>query len=133
MPASLVGTLRAVACNNAWANHRLLAACAGLMQAAFEAPRTSFFPSFKATPNHILVIVRFYVDAPAGGKLISRVDERSGLKHGQPLAPHGLAADSRGDLYVGEVSWTVWEKYLHPGEPVPKGLRSLQKLVRVAA
>jgi len=24
------------------------------------------------------------------------------------LAPHGLTVDSRGDLYVGEVSWTNW-------------------------
>jgi streptogramin lyase len=65
------------------------------------------------------------------GKLISRVDERSGLSAGQFLAPHGLALDSRGDLYVGEVSWTVWEKYLHAGDTVPPTLRSLQKLVRV--
>ena len=28
MPASLVGSYRAMARNNAWANHRLLAACA---------------------------------------------------------------------------------------------------------
>ena len=67
------------------------------------------------------------------GRLISRVDERSGLPRGQFMAPHGLAMDSRGDLYVGEVSWTAWEKYVHPGEPVPTRLRSLQKLVRIAA
>lgn len=66
------------------------------------------------------------------GRLVSRVDERSGLPQGQFMAPHGLALDSHGDLYVGEVSWTAWEKYVHPGEPVPKTLRSLQKLVRKA-
>jgi hypothetical protein len=65
------------------------------------------------------------------GRLVSRVDEGSGLPHDQFLAPHGLAVDSHGDLYVGEVSWTVWEKYLHPGSPRPGSLRSLQKLVRV--
>lgn len=39
---------RAMAYNNAWANHRLLRACAQLSQAAFAAPRTGFFPSLRA-------------------------------------------------------------------------------------
>jgi len=69
MSASHLQTLRAMAYNNAWANHRLLAACARLTQAAFEAPRTGFFPSIQATLNHILVIDRFYVDALEGGTL----------------------------------------------------------------
>ena len=69
MPASHLQTLRAMACNNAWANHRLLAACAALTQAEFEAPRTGFFPSIQATLNHILIIDRFYVDALEGGTL----------------------------------------------------------------
>jgi uncharacterized damage-inducible protein DinB len=49
--------------NNAWANHRLLGACAQLSQAEFEAPRTSFFPSIKATLNHNLTVDWFYIDA----------------------------------------------------------------------
>src|SRR6266550_7368998 len=69
MPASHLQTLRALAYNNAWANHRLLAACARLTQAEFEAPRTGFFPSIRATLNHILIIDRFYVDALEGGTL----------------------------------------------------------------
>jgi uncharacterized damage-inducible protein DinB len=69
MPASLLLSLRAMAHNNAWANHRLLSACAGLSQAAFAAPRSGFFPSIQATLNHNLVIDRFYVDALEGGTL----------------------------------------------------------------
>jgi uncharacterized damage-inducible protein DinB len=69
MPASNLLTLRAMAYNNAWANHRLLSACAGLSQSEFEATRTSFFPSIQATLNHILVVDRFYVDALEGGTL----------------------------------------------------------------
>ena len=69
MAASHLQTLRAMAYNNAWANHRLLAACAGLTQAEFEAPRTGFFPSIQTTLNHILIIDRFYVDAFEGGTL----------------------------------------------------------------
>jgi uncharacterized damage-inducible protein DinB len=49
--------------NNAWSNHRLLNACAQLSQAEFEAPRTGFFPSIKATLNHNLTVDWFYLDA----------------------------------------------------------------------
>ena len=52
-----------MACNNAWANHRLLTACGRLSQADFVAPRTSFFPSLKATLNHNLTVDWYYVDA----------------------------------------------------------------------
>ncbi len=69
MPASLAGTFRAMAYNNGWANHRLLAACARLTQAELEASRTSFFPSIKATLNHILIVDWFYVDSLEGGRL----------------------------------------------------------------
>jgi uncharacterized damage-inducible protein DinB len=69
MPADLVQTYRAFACNNAWANHRLLTACATLDRAEFEAARTGFFPSLQATLNHIYVIDLFYVDALEGGWL----------------------------------------------------------------
>ena len=52
-----------MACNNAWANHRLLIACSRLSQADFVALRTSFFPSLKATLNHNLTVDWYYVDA----------------------------------------------------------------------
>ena len=45
-----------MAYNNAWANQRLLAACGQLSQEDFVAPRTSFFPSLKATLNHNLTV-----------------------------------------------------------------------------
>ena len=46
--------------NNAWANHRLLKACCALSQEEFVATRTSFFPSIKATLNHILTVDWYY-------------------------------------------------------------------------
>src|SRR5215213_7262685 len=60
---------RTMAYNNAWANHRLLTACARLSSEEFTAKRTGFFPSLRATLNHILIIDRFYVDAMEGGTL----------------------------------------------------------------
>jgi len=75
MPADVVQTYRAFAYNNAWANHRLLTACAALSQQAFEAARSGFFPSLQKTLNHIHVIDLFYVDALEGGWLGPRAWE----------------------------------------------------------
>jgi uncharacterized damage-inducible protein DinB len=73
---SLWQHLRAAAYNNAWANHRLLHACGQLTDQEFSAPRTGFFPSIRATLNHILTVDCFYIDAI----------ERS--LAGQPPNPH---------------------------------------------
>jgi uncharacterized damage-inducible protein DinB len=48
--------------NNAWANHRLLRACCELTAEEFAARRTSFFPSIKATLNHILTVDWYYLE-----------------------------------------------------------------------
>lgn len=69
MPMSAVLPYQAMAYNNAWANHRLLAACARLAPTEFTRQRTGFFPSLRATLNHILTIDWFYVDAMEGGTL----------------------------------------------------------------
>ena len=61
--ASLAHHLYTMACNNAWANHRLISACSQLSQEEFIARRTSFFPSIKATLNHILTVDWYYIDA----------------------------------------------------------------------
>jgi uncharacterized damage-inducible protein DinB len=52
-----------MACNNAWANHRLFNACSQLSQADFVVLRVNFFPTIKATLNHNLTVDWFYVDA----------------------------------------------------------------------
>jgi hypothetical protein len=63
-------------------------------------------------------------------RLLARLGDRfPGSKPGQFVAPHAIAMDSRGDLYVGEVSWTIRGRNLDP----PRELRSLQKLARVAS
>ena len=49
---------------------------------------------------------------------------------GQFLAPHGLSVDTKGSIYVGEVSYTNWP-YSFGDEPKPKYLKTLQKLERV--
>jgi len=65
------------------------------------------------------------------GEMLARLGHRpAGLEQGQFTSPHGLAVDSRGDIYVGEVSFTNWGNR-YQGQPFPPGLRSLQKLVKV--
>jgi hypothetical protein len=68
------------------------------------------------------------------GSLITRLEvtPAMGLGPGQFISPHGIATDSRGDIYVAEVSVTGWPQ-LFPGRPMPNAIRSLQKLVRVGA
>src|SRR4029077_10976320 len=71
-PATLMSDtlpFRTMAYNNAWANHRVLTACAALSPEEFVAKRAGFFPSLRATLNHILIIDHFYVDAMEGGTL----------------------------------------------------------------
>ena len=63
MATRLAGHFVAMARNNAWANHRLLGACKALTPEEFAAPRTGFFPSLRATLNHILWVDVYYIDA----------------------------------------------------------------------
>ncbi len=71
-----------------------------------------------------------FVDAE--GKLIARLggEDGPGLESGKFVAPHGLAVDSRGDIYVGEVSYTEYPR-LFPDQTVPWRMRSLQKLKKL--
>jgi DNA-binding beta-propeller fold protein YncE len=62
------------------------------------------------------------------GKRQARLgDIRPGEKPDQFWAPHGMATDSHGNLYVAEVSWSFTGSKLHP----PQELNSFRKLVRV--
>jgi DNA-binding beta-propeller fold protein YncE len=68
----------------------------------------------------------------AKGRVLVRLGHmHAGEAVGQFIAPHGLAVDSRGDIYVGEVSNTFWPQFKAPLDP-PRELRCLQKLVKVS-
>ena len=61
------------------------------------------------------------------GNVLARVGDLSyGDEPGRFYSPHGIAADSKGDIYVAEVSWSDYGSRMDP----PRELRSLQKLVR---
>jgi DNA-binding beta-propeller fold protein YncE len=62
------------------------------------------------------------------GRRLARLgDVRKGVGAGQFVSPHGIAVDSRGDVYVGEVIWTTYGSKLSP----PRELPSLRKLVKI--
>ncbi len=63
---NLLESLRIQAHANRLINHRLHTAMAELGAEAFQAQRTSFFPSLAATLNHILDVDLFYVGALLG-------------------------------------------------------------------
>ena len=69
------------------------------------------------------------------GKRIARLGGQHGpgIETGKFLAPHGIALDSKGDIYVGEVGVTNW-KTSFPDKPMPpqvRVVRCLQKLAKV--
>ncbi|NQV59592.1 MAG: hypothetical protein HQ502_07985 [Alphaproteobacteria bacterium] len=66
------------------------------------------------------------------GKLIARLGGKEGLVNepGKFMAPHGLAVDGRGDIYVGEVSYTNWPASFGD-KPMPKLLHTLKKLEKI--
>ncbi len=73
----------------------------------------------------------------AKGKRIARLggENGPGLEAGKFLAPHGIAMDSKGDIYIGEVGVTDW-KTSFPDTPMPPEVRvsrCLQKLEKLPA
>jgi DNA-binding beta-propeller fold protein YncE len=72
---------------------------------------------------------RLSIYSPDGALLARFGDPEEGEEPGRFIAPHGVAVDSRGDVYVGEVSYTIRGRTLDP----PRELRSLTKLRRVTA
>jgi hypothetical protein len=61
------------------------------------------------------------------GKRLGRIGGlHAGLGPGEFTAPHGIAVDSHGDIYVGEVTWTNWPTTF-PDKPRPDSPRCLHK------
>ena len=63
------------------------------------------------------------------GTLLSRLGTTPGGRDPDRfIAPHGLAVDRHGDIYVGEVAFTAWPRF--SSDAPPDNLMSLRKLIR---
>ena len=70
----------------------------------------------------------------SNGRLLGRF---GGLRSGDGgaahfLGLHGIAVDSRGDIYVADLAAQTWDRN-HPGVPEPANLPTLHKFVHVAS
>jgi DNA-binding beta-propeller fold protein YncE len=68
---------------------------------------------------------RVSIFSPAG-TLVSRWGE-VGIQPGQFIAPHGIAVDSHGDVYISETTWNLYGKH---GD-APAGYNQIQKFTRM--
>jgi hypothetical protein len=68
----------------------------------------------------------------AKGKRVARLggENGPGVETGKFLAPHGLALDSKGDIYVGEVGVTNW-KTSFPNIDMPDEVRRARCLTKL--
>jgi hypothetical protein len=65
----------------------------------------------------------------AKGRLLARLSAGSaGI--GRFVAPHGIAIDSHGDVYIGEVNYTAWPM-VFPRTQCPRVVPTLHKLRRI--
>ncbi|MGX5849609.1 DinB family protein [Mesorhizobium sp. PL10] len=93
---TLLDHLRRMAGNNLWSNDRLYRAVLQLKPGEFEAERTSFFPSIKATLNHILAVDHLYLDfLEEGGVGAAAHDDYVPFDEPQALFATQTAADRR--------------------------------------
>ncbi|HEX5452558.1 MAG TPA: peptidyl-alpha-hydroxyglycine alpha-amidating lyase family protein [Stellaceae bacterium] len=66
-----------------------------------------------------------------GGRVLARLGKpHGGLLPGQFTSPHGIAVDSLGNIYVGELSGRQWARYSQ--DPVPQKRRVIHRLEKVA-
>lgn len=93
-------------------------------QLVFVGELASAYPFSQNYPN---IGGRISIYDLHGQRLARLGDIRAGEEPHQFLAPHGMTVDSRGDIYIGEVSWSFKGKPLSP----PRELPSFRKLVRV--
>lgn len=92
----LAALLRTQARANLLANRRLHLALLALDAAAFEAPRTGFFPSFARTLNHVLAVDRYYIAALHGeDDMVAQYRAFEPCASAAELAPRQAVSDER--------------------------------------
>lgn len=101
----IVSHFRRMARNNLWSNDRIYRAVAALQPGEFEAGRTGFFPSLRATLNHILEVDLYYLDmVEEGGQGRRVLDRFTGFDAASELAAAQADFDRRLVAYCDALS-----------------------------
>ena len=85
-------------------------------------------PDYPFNKNYPNLGPRISIYNRNGERLARLGDLRPGEEPYQFIAPHGLATDSHGNLFIGEVSYAFTGSKLSP----PREMRSFRKLVRAS-
>ena len=117
-----------------WVNmHRPCALCCRREGSALQFLIGELGPAWSVNREHPNIGPRIAI-VDREGNTIARLGPETGagpgLEPGRFIAPHGLAVDRRGNIYVGEVSYTEYPR-LFPGNAIPWRMRSLQKLEKI--
>jgi len=109
-----------------WRNHlhRPCGLCIGPDQLVYVGQLAAPLPVNRSYPN---LGARVSIHDLNGELICWLGSDHPGLEPGQFLAPHGVAVDAQGNIYVGEVSYTEYGSKQDP----PREVRSLRKLVRL--
>lgn len=86
---------RLMALNNAWSNARFYHAMRGMGPVEFRQKRPGFFPSLRATMNHILTVDLYYIDALTGGGQGRALRDREETRDVAALAVAQAESDAR--------------------------------------
>lgn len=121
--SDLARHFRAMARNNAWANDRLLGACVALGAEGFSAPRTGFFPSLRATLNHLYAVDLYYIDAlEQGGRGQSVFEPEPDIGAPEALRAAQAISDRRLIAFCDGLDAAGWRRSVPTdrGDPVPE-------------
>jgi DNA-binding beta-propeller fold protein YncE len=89
-------------------------------------------PWYAHTRGHPNVGAAVKIVDPKTGTVLARLGASlPGCEPGHFIAPHGIAVDSRGDIYVGELPNATWTAVFAEERPKPSAPRTLVKLVKL--
>ncbi|MBN9235257.1 MULTISPECIES: DinB family protein [Phyllobacteriaceae] len=108
---NLLDHFRRMAANNLWSNDRLYRAVTALKPGEFDAMRAGFFPSIKATLNHILSVDLYYLDmVEEGGVGLAVFDAWTDFEDPAKLAAVQAEADRRLIVFCNELNKSGLER-----------------------
>src|SRR5205823_8313349 len=89
-------------------------------------------PSGEINRNWPNIGPRVSIHTTKGHEIVARLgNPHAGIAPGQFTSPHGIAVNSRGDIFVGELSGRSWGRFSK--DPPPAKRRVIHRLRKIAA